>query len=497
MQRFHRLLPAPLFDLTDILVDICGEIYLVGGAIRNFLINRDIKDFDFVAKKHTIQAARKVVDNFNGDFYILDKGRKTARALVNLDGKQLKLDFAEFNGVNIEQDLARRDFTINAMAIRLPAMEQIIDPLDGEEHLKQSRLFLCSPTALNDDPVRTIRIVRFAQEFNLRIDPNIVPIIDSASRNLINVSAERKRDAFLDVIRTADAKAAFDQMKAYGIFHEILPDVVMLSNITLTPPHTYNAWTHTLQVVTYCQQILAGIGIAPNIIEFHPRLEQALSRLEKFKPFIKTYFKKKVAVERTKYQLLILSALYHDAGKAVVRDEFDGSRKRFPNHARVGAELARDWAKKMGFSNKEVTCLVNTIKYHMKPSKPSFTDHLRKDIAIHRFFKKAGKAGILIAILHLADVLTTYEDALTDERWDQAVSAVENIFKACFIRYEMIIAPAPLLNGDEILDLMHLKPGKKIGKLIIALTEAQVVGEIHNRGEAVNFLQKMIASDVD
>ena len=70
MQRFDHFLPAQLFDLTDILVDICDEIYLVGGAIRNFLIDRDIKDFDFVAKKHTIRAAREVADNFNGDFYI-------------------------------------------------------------------------------------------------------------------------------------------------------------------------------------------------------------------------------------------------------------------------------------------------------------------------------------------------------------------------------------------------------------------------------------------
>ena len=134
----------------------------------------------------------------------------------------------------------------------------------------------------------------------------------------------------------------------------------------------------------------------------------------------------------------------------------------------------------------------NTVRSHMRPSKSAFRDDQRKNVAIHRLFKKAGDSGIHIAILHLADVLTTYEDTLSDERWNEALIATENIFDAFFNQYDEVISPPQLLSGNEIIKIGQLKPGKQIGKLVEALTEAQVGGSIHTRDEAITYLRNKI-----
>ena len=110
-------------------VDVCGEIYLVGGAIRDFYLRKEVRDLDFVVKKGAIKAAKNIADFFNGDFYILDQKRGTARALLAVDEKELRIDFALFNGKSIDDDLKKRDFTINAMAVKMPSNGKVIDPI--------------------------------------------------------------------------------------------------------------------------------------------------------------------------------------------------------------------------------------------------------------------------------------------------------------------------------------------------------------------------------
>jgi len=283
----------------------------------------------------------------------------------------------------------------------------------------------------------------------------------------------------------------------FGVFKQIIPDVEKLTDISLTAPHTYNAWDHSMQVVHYCQQIMAQIGVSTKLEHIHPRIAQAVTRLAPFHKNIYSFFNQPIVFERTQYQLLIISALFHDAAKAVVDHAFSGERKRFPNHARVGADLTRDWAKKMGFSNREIELMWNTVRFHMRPSKHAFTDSARQKVAVHRLFKKANSGGMHVAILHLADVLTTYEDALSDSRWEEALLAVENMFDAYFNHYETVISPTALLNGNEIIDQMHLQPGKQIGELVDALTEAQVAGEIENREDAFHYLQKLVSTKKD
>jgi len=494
MPAFFKLLPTWISDLTAPLVSTCGEVYLVGGAVRNLLLGLPIDDYDFVVRENAIQGARTAADILEGKFYILDHQRQTARALVRVNQVPIKLDFALFNGTNITADLIARDFSINALALRLPVGNEINDPTGGREDLRDGILRPCSKRSFSDDPVRTIRYIRFQQELNLKVSPEIKELVKESSAALKSISGERRRDALMDVISVADLRQAFNEMLDLGIMEQTIPDIASLNTIILTPPHTHNAWDHTIQVAHYCQQLMASWGFALSPPETqHPRISQALAYLVRYRIPLNEYFTEQLSPDRNKYQLLIISALFHDAAKAMVSHEFSGERKRFPGHARAGAKKVMEWAKAQGFSNKEVDYLFRTVRTHMKVSRPEIIEPTNKNLAIHRFFKQAGDGGILTAILHLADVLTTYEDAITDDRWNDAVHAVDNLFDAYFFHHDEIITPPALLDGNAIMAQLQIPRGEQVGLLISALQEAQVSGEVTTAHQAISYLRPLAA----
>jgi len=495
MVNYKELLQPQLDEFITSQVPACGEIFLVGGAIRNTYLRKEVQDLDFVVKKNAITAARNVADQFNGDFYILDKKRGAARALIPIKSKKLIIDFTLINGRSIDDDLNKRDFTINAMAIKIPLSSKVIDPLNGRADINGSILRSCSPNSFQDDPVRTIRAIRFVNEFNLIIDQSDVELIKSASRSLDEISNERKRDEIINVLEKTDGKIALTQMLEFGIIEKVFPEVTKLYKMELDPPHVHDAWAHTLQVVGYCQQLMAISKNYPDPRRLHPRIRQAINMLNTYKQFIFNYMNDPINMNRSMYSLLILAGIYHDAGKGAVPPVIKDNRTRFPKHAKKGSELIYNRAKIMGFSNNEVEYLTKIVRFHMKPSQREFINNNKKDIHIHRFYKKTGLAGILVGFIHLSDVLATYEDTLTDERWDRAISSVNNILNAYFIHYDKIITPPKLINGKDILKEFSLQPGEKIGGLLERISEAQVKGQVNTKGEAIGYIGQLLMDE--
>jgi len=150
-----------------------GSIYLVGGAVRSLLLQQEPHDFDFAMEGNARSFARKIADALGGNFYMLDDGRNTARVVYGAPGRpRLTIDFAVLRGADIESDLRKRDFTINAMALDLLKPDCLIDPLGGAQDLKDRCLRVCSPAALADDPARVLRAVRLVVELGLNITPD-------------------------------------------------------------------------------------------------------------------------------------------------------------------------------------------------------------------------------------------------------------------------------------------------------------------------------------
>lgn len=493
MITIKGILPIQLEDFANGLPDICEEMYLVGGAIRNTLSGKEVKDLDFVVKKNSILAARRVADAFGGGFYILDKKRQTARAIILIKERSWKIDFSLYNGDSIESDLKARDFTVNAIAAKIPNDGQLLDILDGKRDLNDKYLRPCSKTSFVDDPVRTIRAIRFLNEYGLSISTKNAEDIQNSANALSQVSNERKRDEFISIIENCEISVALSISKSYKILYEVFPDLRLLEGLSLSSPHVHDAWIHTRQVVDYCQQLTAFLQNDSKIRASHPLLVRAIHVISKYKKQLEDYFNQPVNKDRSIFSLLILAALFHDVGKGAVTPVIKNGRKSFSKHAKKGAEINRKWAINFGFSKIEVDYLSKMIQYHMKPSKDEFNDANNKDIYVHRFFQKTGPTGILLGFIHLADVLATYEETITEKRWKKAVSSVDNIFNAYFLNYDKIVKPPKIINGYDIRKEFGLAPGKQIGNLLNEVMERQVSGEISSKKEAFLLIKNLIS----
>src|SRR5829696_4934604 len=190
---------SPLIDkVREVLPE--QEIYLVGGAVRDMLLNRKSTDLDFALPSKGISLARRVANALHADFMVLDEERDTGRVILfEADGTRTFLDFATYRGRDLEQDQRARDFTINAIAFDLRA-QTLLDPLNGASDLRAKTIRACSPTSFSDDPVRILRAVRQAAAFQFRIEPDTRKAMKEAARLLPRISPERQRDELFKIL---------------------------------------------------------------------------------------------------------------------------------------------------------------------------------------------------------------------------------------------------------------------------------------------------------
>src|SRR5574341_302470 len=250
IERLHAILPDQ-------------EIYLVGGAVRDLLLNRVSHDFDFAVPKDAVSLARRAASALHADFYVLDESFDTARLIVSTsDGGRDLLDFAAFRGPDLEADLRGRDFTINAIAFDL-RNQTTLDPLNGASDLRAKIIRACSDSSLNDDPIRILRGVRLAAAFEFKIDSHTRRSMKQAAHLLPSVSPERQRDELFRILEGQRPDASLRALGLLNVFPHLLPELSVLKHVEQPAPHVYNVWEHTLSVIQHLERILASLAPTP------------------------------------------------------------------------------------------------------------------------------------------------------------------------------------------------------------------------------------------
>lgn len=480
-------------ELRNLLLSNLGsyeEVYLVGGYIRDALTNRPSQDFDFVLKRNPIHAARSIADHYKGDFFVLDQERQTARAIIqNGSNEKTVVDCSLLEEKGIGSDLSRRDFTINALALDLHHPDQIIDTLGGVEDIKLKRLNLCSKASLDLDPVRTLRSVRFIQSFDLRVSNETRGLLQANSKNLVQVSAERIRDEVFNIFALERIQDSFALLDDFGILDVIFPEIPGLRNLNPGSPHVHNVFDHTIRVIEIFGALARSV-----LYENFQINENVLAKAEQvIRPFrlgLKKFFCRELTPGRSIFALSHFAALYHDSAKsqlpAVVRE----GKLSFSGHAEAGAEMAAARGKALALSGVEIDFIRRMIKNHMMKDFQPDTGNDNVNLWLYRFYRVAKSAGVAVAFLHLADILATYEDNLTNERWQSALTYSHQILDAWFNRYDQVVDPVKLISGGELIERYRLSPGRVIGELIEFVRENQAAGIISNREDAFLLFNK-------
>lgn len=468
-------------------------IYLIGGRLRDRLLGASSRDMDFAMCKDAIQTARKVADGCGGDFYVLDAERGIARVIVaGEEQSRLVLDFADLRAETIEADLALRDFSINAMASDLLHPGELIDPLNARQDIATRTLRMCNPACFEDDPVRILRAVRFAVQLDFQIEPATEEKLRRAIPELSRPSIERQRDELFHILEGRLVNQSMRRLESMGVLPSLLPEVAALVGFDQSTHHFYDAWEHTLSVLTYFEQILDHFLTTPDIKTSQLLIEGALKRLARFQSAIFLYLRTEINPLRSLRSILMFSALTHDIGKPATRLESLDGKVTFHRHEEVGADMARERALALALSNDEVFFVEGFIRNHMRIHPLAKEKNLDLRRMAYHFFQACGLVGVADCLFFLADLLATYEERMDPQRWEQGMGICEKLLDAWFNHHQEWICPVLLLNGDDLQRELHLEPGAQIGQLLRKLEEAQAVGEVSDRHEALAYLKDVL-----
>ena len=487
---------SPLIDrVRDMLPD--QELYLVGGAVRDMLLNRPSHDLDFALPSNGITFARRVANALHADFMTLDQERDTGRVIVTAsDGTRTFLDFATYRGKDLEADLRARDFTINAIAFDVRT-QALLDPFNGASDLRSKVIRACSPTSLSDDPVRILRAIRQAAAFQFKIDLETRKAMKQAASLLPRVSPERQRDELFKMLDGPKPDASMRALELLGVFPYLLPELNALKGVDQSPPHVHDVWEHTLSVLGSLETILSALAPEYSADDTNDLFTGLLTlRIGRFRGQFARHFAESLNTDRTVRAALFFAALYHDVEKPATRTVESSGRIRFFDHDVKGAEVAGGRGRVLNLSNDEVERITKIVEHHMRFH--FFTSRLEGEKkepsrkAIYRFFRDAGKAGVDLVLLGLADLRGTLGPTLTQQTWAAALDVARILLENYWEKPEETIAPPRLLNGNELMSELRLEPGRVVGQLLEAIREGQATGKVESRDQALSFAREYL-----
>lgn len=473
-------------------------IYLVGGAVRDQVLQRPVHDLDFVLPGPTSRLARSMADAFAGGYYCLDEARDTNRVILQPGaGQRLVLDFATLRASTLEDDLRGRDFTLNALAYDVAHPERLIDPTGGLVDLRAGLLRACGPSSLTDDPVRVLRAVRQASHMQFRIEPSTLQLVRQAAPLLQQVSPERQRDELVRILSGQRVSQVIWVLDHLGILQQVLPELDSMKGVVQSWPHVAAVWEHTLGVVRHLErlfEVLAGDYNEETGADLMHGL--AVLRLGRYREQLSAHFERSIVIDRPLKALLYLAALYHDVAKPATRQEEPDGKVRFLGHQEQGASVAAMRARKLAFSSDEVERVEKIVRQHMRVH---FLVNHRSAVsdgptrrAIYRYFRDTGDLGIDICLLSLADTRATYETTLPQETWAAELDVCRALMEAYWEEEPAVISPPRLISGEDILKTLGLRPGPLVGKVLEAVREAQAVGEVSSREEALVLARRWV-----
>jgi poly(A) polymerase len=459
--------------------------YIVGGFVRDSLLERDTADVDIGTDTDALELARYIAASLKAKYVTLDDINQVGR--VVLPQSKWYLDFTTLKGKTIEEDLAHRDFTINAMAYPLDenissgmVMENIIDPYGGRTDLEHRTLKALNNDVFKADAARLLRALRIAAELHFNIDTETETLIADDALLIRNVSGERVRTELLRLLALPGAGKRLFLMDSLGLLTDLIPELAPARGVDQPHAHVWDVFEHSLQTVSALEFVLREA-------DWEYAGDAVLSTIP-WSDGLERHFNREISSGSTARTILKLAALLHDIAKPQTKFIEDG-HARFFGHQEQGAAVAGTLLERLRFSNKEIQLIELLIKYHLRPTQMT-NEGMPTNRAIYRFFRDLGEAGIDVLILSLADHLAARGAELDEADWRAHADITSYVLQKHF-EETAVTAPAKIIDGKDIMDSLGLPAGPEIGKMLEAVREAQATGEINDKTQALNFIKHL------
>ncbi len=481
--------------------------WLVGGYVRDQLLDRPTHDLDVIVPHGAVRLVRNLAKTFSGAWFVLDADRDVGRAILPLrTGESLEVDVARLRAPELLEDLALRDFTVNAMAMDLASETRaLVDPFNGREDLNRQLLRAVSEGAFCDDPLRMLRGVRMVAELHLTIEDATYNLVRRDAPLLASVSPERVRDELMRIIVAPDSWRHLSLLSKLALLPHVLPESAAQCGVSQSTPHYQDVFDHSRSVLAHLHGIFALLwpegpfGLPTptegdsTVIAAEQQWHETAALLEPFKSELRLHLSLPLAAGHSRRDLLSWAAVAHDWGKPAKRTVEESGRVRFFDHDHWGALLAQARLSALRMSADEISYVARLADLHMRPGELAHEYPFSRR-AEYRFFRDAEEIGPDVALLGLADHLATHAPAPDRIGWEKRRQTTRVLLETFFRERNERVNPTPLLNGRQVMHALGLEPGPKVGELLEALLEAQATGVVHTEGDALAWLQQKAAT---
>jgi len=475
LSRFSPACQAALGALGDLLGE-SGDGFLVGGAIRDLLHGREpVDELDVALPSGALEIGRRLAERLGGAFVLLDEPRGAARVVLGSGQSPRQIDLTDFRADSLEGDLRGRDFTVNAIAVSLRALLQrgrapFVDPVNGQLDLRQRRLRLANPGALDDDPLRILRAVRLAFQLRFTLTPPLRAAIRRSAPRLPEIASERVRDELVALLALPRAGRAVRELDRLGALGAILPELAPMKGAVQPRPHRFTVWQHSLRALESVETLFSNLGLlGPHSTGLSEHLAEPLGD------------------GLTRREVLKLAALLHDVAKPQTRSVREG-RIRFIGHDVIGAAIASAVGQRLRLSGKATQVLERLVLHHLRPMHLARLPVVSRR-ARYRFFRDLEREAQDLLLLSLADaaaVRGVSPARIWREPGGRLIAELLGGWKEDQVR----VGEPPLLRGEDVMVAFGLPPGPRVGRLLALAREAQALRMISSKAEALDHLRR-------
>jgi len=432
------------------------EVYAVGGYVRDLLLNKHVKDIDFVVVGDGVKFAKAVKDQLNArDLVVYER---FGTAMLNLFEHKLEFVGArteqyapdsrkpEVTSADLAADLLRRDFTINALAMRIQPENfgEIMDPLNGREDLQRKliRTPLNPEETFREDPLRIMRAIRFVTQLKFDLDNATFRALSEMRDRLRIISQERITDELMKILAADRPSTGFKLMNDSGVLEVVLPEIEAMKGVEQRGKyHHKDVFFHTLKVIDNVARLTDSVPLR-------------------------------------------FAALVHDIGKPKTKLFKDGVGWTFHGHDEVGARMLPQFCQRLKLPNDLLKFAQKMVRLHLRPI--SLTEEEVTDSAVRRLMVHAGEDIESLLLLCRADITSGNPGRVKQHlaNFDYVVQRMQEVEEKDTLR-----AFQSPVRGDEIMKVCQLEPGPRVGQLKNLIEEAILDGLIpYDHDAALEYL---------
>ncbi|MBF0388293.1 MAG: HD domain-containing protein [Candidatus Omnitrophica bacterium] len=453
------------------------SLYLVGGYLRDQFLTgsarpkraADSRDLDFIVSREAVAFARAYAKQSRGAFILLDAESGCARVARRINGCLWTYDFADLRAGDVAGDIKKRDFTINTFVVDLMVLKPGQDILAacfrnvrGRADIKARTIRMTGPGAFDDDPLRLLRAYSLAAQTGFTIEARTRAAIAARVGLIRKASPERVREELFKVLASSRAARVIGLMEKSGLLFKVIPQLQLMESVPKGGYHHLNVWKHSLLALAEFEKLVKSLGADQELM---------------------AYLSAQVGGGHSRAALIKFAILLHDTGKPETRRDMPGGRVSFHGHERVGRDIARIICRQYKLSTAERYAIEDMVALHLRPGYlTNFKSAPEK--MVFRFMRDAREEAAAVLLLALADQRATRGPLTTPQdiaHYAAIVLPLINLFFAKkkekpFVR---------LIDGHDLIKELQLTPGPEFKEILAAIDEAQHLGKISTREQAL------------